>query len=289
MKTSILILSFVFGSNFFGYSQSLSPNRDVYSLGPRLVPQNVGDKNEFFSSFAGGLNALFNKSEAGASFDLSLQTYHYFIVLKKKQSVTSITKKDQSTISGTKDSYRGIDIYLFNRAAINFDSLKSIANDYLTSLQTSPLTLRINKEWFLTKNKEITEGDYSPVVSTLLTGDGRAIPYGDINNKVSVGFSGHLYLTLSASFKRIEFDSHGNEIDKGVIYFQPSFGVAYGTDAMMKNVFIDRSNRPLLSSECRIGFRSDNNTVKDWGILARYTWENITGPKFRIGITLAAK
>lgn len=264
-----LAFAVIFYNNI--YCQSLSVNKDKYNVGS-ITPQGLDNTNSFFNSFAGSINTLFNKNQAGASFDLSVQTYHYFFVTGKKTDTAKVHLKDGTTLSnGVKDRYRGFDFYLLNRAAINFDSLKTIANDYLTPLQTSPLTIRINKEFFLTKNKEITENDYSPVVSILITGDARAIPFGDLSSKVNLGASGHLFCTFSTLFKRIEFDPQGNEIDKGTMYFQPTFGMVYGTDDMMKNVFLDGKNRLLLTSELRFGFKSDKYAVKDWGLLVRYT------------------
>ncbi|MBL4861851.1 MAG: hypothetical protein JKY09_02385 [Crocinitomicaceae bacterium] len=158
----------------------------------------------------------------------------------------------------------------------------------ITSLQSSPLTLRIIKEFYLTKQHEINGTNYTPVLSLSVVGDGRAIPYGDVSNKVSIGASGHLYLTFSALFKRIEFDHMGREIDKGVMYFRPSFGIAYGTSKMMKSLFISRSYRPILSSECRLGFKSDEHKVKDFSILMRYTLTEIRGPRLSAGIILSS-
>jgi len=267
-------------------AQSIAEKNIKYRLSS-LQSQPSSSDNNLLRSFAGSLNALVNENSTGASFDLNLQTYHYFFPLRERKLDTiTVVKSDGKVLYGrTKEKYRGIDIYVFNRAAINFDSLKSIANDYITSLQASPLTLRINKQIYLTENKKITENDYNPVVSLIITGDARAIPYGDVSERIKLGASGHLFLTLSTLIKRIEFGDNGEEIDKGTMYIEPSIGVVFGTENMMSTLYADNKNRALLTSELRIGFKSDNLRIKDWGLLLRYTWEDIVGPKFRAGIT----
>lgn len=242
--------------------------------------------SQLFKAFTGGINAIYNNSQTKESFDLAVQTYHYFLITgrrSKSDSVHNLRVKANKTV---KELYNGIHFSLLNRAAIDFDTLKSIANSYITSLQASPITLRINKEFFITEQHDISPTSYTPVLSLVVLSDGRAIPYGDIENKVSMGVSGHLYLTFSALFKRIEFNSAGKEIDKGTMYFRPSFGIAYGNKEMMRSLSYSRKNEPIFSSQCKLGFYSDQQKVKDFSFLFQYTITKIKGPRIRAGIIL---
>jgi hypothetical protein len=72
------------------------------------------------------------------------------------------------------------------------------------------------------------------------------------------------------------------------MYIQPSFGIAVGSKEMMKSVYTDGKNKPLLSSECRLGFKSHSKSINDCCLLFRYTLSDIIGPKLRAGIILSS-
>lgn len=240
-----------------------------------------------FRLFTGSVNALYSGDEAKGGMDLSVQTYHYYLVTGKRPLKDSTQLRTTSQTS-LQHQYNGFEFFLLNRAALDFDTSRSLANDYITSLQASPITIRFMKEIFLTQQRSISSNSYSPVVSIQLTGDGRAIPYENIRNQVNVGASGHLYLTFSTQFTRLEFDHIGKEIDRGTMYLQPSIGIAFGNGEMMKSVYVDQKNKPLLSSECRLGFKSHAKTVNDCSLLVRYAISDVVGPKLRAGIILSS-
>jgi len=241
-----------------------------------------------FKVFTGGINAVYSNDRANGSIDVGVQTYHYFLVTgSKKRTDTSAQTPNVNTVYNYRD-FKGFEFFLLNRAALNFDTSRSIANDYITSLQSSPLTLRFVKELFLTKQHEITSSSYSPVISIRLIGDSRAIPFQDERNQLNFGASGNFYVTLSSQFTRLEFDKSGKELDRGTMYLQPSFGIAVGSNEMMKSIYLDNTNKLLLSSECRLGFKSKNKAVNDCSLLIRYTISDIIGPKLRAGIILSS-
>lgn len=255
-----------------------------------LKPQ-TSSQPTIFRLLTGGINAVYSDEKARGSIDLSVQTYHYFLVTgKRKDSDTIKMNALKGSVSNfnMKDQFKGFDFFLLNRASIDFDTTGSIANDYITSLQASPLTLRFVKEYFLTKQRSITSESYSPVISIRLTGDGRAVPYSDQRSQVGVGASGHFFVTFSTQFTRLEFDQKGKEVDRGTMYFQPSIGFAVGNSQLMKSVYEDQINKVLLSSECRLGFKSHSKTVNDCSLLVRYTPSNVLGPKLRAGIILSS-
>lgn len=237
-----------------------------------------------FKVLTGGINAVYSNDRAKGGIDLSVQTYHYYLVTGKKKEVDTLQKSS----SNLNRDYKGFEFFLLNRAAFNFDSSGSLANDYITSMQASPLTLRFMKELFLTKQQYISSSSYSPVISVRLTGDGRAIPFQDVRNQLNFGTSGNFYVTLSSQFTRLQFDQMGKELDRGTMYLQPSFGVAVGSKEMMKSVYTDGKNKPLLSSECRLGFKSHSKAINDCCLLFRYTLSDIIGPKLRAGIILSS-
>jgi hypothetical protein len=259
-----------------------------YSQNDSLLTQSTPStfQSNAFKVFTGGINAVYSNDRANGSLDVGVQTYHYFLVTGAKKKTDSLSQS--SSIKMNYRDFKGFEFFLLNRAALNFDTSRSVANDYITSLQSSPLTLRFVKELFLTKQHEITSTNFSPVISIRLIGDSRAIPFQDDRRNLNFGASGHFYVTLSSQFTRLEFNKAGKELDRGTMYFQPSFGIALGTDEMMKSVYVDQQNKPLLSSECRLGFKSSSRTVNDCSFLIRYTISDIVGPKLRAGIILSS-
>lgn len=243
-------------------------------------------ENRFFRSFAGSLNGLVQDNQTRGSFDLQVETYHYFIVTGKRIKNDSIHSLKVASGASLTDCYKGAHIFVLNRAAIDFDSIRTMANNYLSSLLGSPLTLRLSKEFFLGKNRSISEQNLTPVLSLLFFGDGRVIPYGTRESKVNIGASTHLYLGLMLRFKRIEFDHLGRMTDEGVMYLKPLIGFAVGTDEMMKSVSPVQSNKPLLTSACKIGFTSQRQRIKDFSFLMSYAHTPILGPRLRFGLLL---
>lgn len=248
---------------------------------PRSQPE-----NNFLSAFAGGVNALYSDQGTRGSIDLSVQTYHYYMITGKRRQQDSLQTRSDSL--SWKEQYRGFEFFLINRAAMDFDSLQTIANNYITSLQGSPVTIRFTKEYFLTKNRAITPTSLAPVLSLKLTGDLRAIPYGNGTKQVRFGGSTHLFLTLSSQFTRMEFNQTRELIDLGTMYLLPTIGIAIGNPEMMKSVFRERDQQLLVSTECRFGFRSQRKAVNDLSFLFRYTLTDVIGPRFRAGVILSS-
>lgn len=242
--------------------------------------------NNFFENFAGGINTLFSENGTGVSLDLSSYTVHYLIVLKQTQQKIRIKQNGNTYKDAVQEKYKGIDFYLINRTSINFDSLKTVANDYISSLQASPLTLRFDKVFYLTKTTEQSETNALPVVTFKQTIDGRGIPYNE-NGKISIGASVNAYSTFSVNLKTVQINDDGTVTNKGSIYFEPSVGFAYGTDSMMRTVFTDAHNKLLVTGELRFGFTSDEKEISDWGFILRYSFSDIIGPRFRAGIAIS--
>lgn len=245
-----------------------------------------------FKMFTGGINALYNDETTKGGIDLSVQTYHYFLVTGKniprvKDSISADNIKRVSPLK-VKDDYKGFDFFLLNRAAVNFDTTGSMASDYLSSLQASPLTLRFVKEIFLSKQHDITSFSYTPVLSVKLTGDSRLVPYNYRTDQMNVGASGNFFVTFSTQFTRLEFDHVGKEIDRGTMYIQPSFGLAIGNGELMRSVLMNPKDKVILASECRLGFKSHSKTVNDCCLLVRYALNEIIGPKLRAGLILSS-
>ncbi len=244
-------------------------------------------KTNFFRIFNGGINALYSDETTKGGIDLSVQTYHYYLVSGKRKQVDSLALRSGQEFN-VNDLYRGFEFFLLNRAAIDVDTTGSMGSDYISSLQPSPLTLRFVKELFLTRNKAITASSYAPVLSIKLTGDSRIIPYNYRTQQINVGASGNFFVTLSTQFTRLEFDHLGKEVDRGTMYIQPSFGIGIGNNELMRSVLISPKDKLILSSECRLGFRSHSKTVNDCCLLVRYALNEIVGPKIRAGLILSS-
>lgn len=281
-KFSALLILLLFNLSHRSYCQL---NDSI----PKTQTQNTTlIQSAYFQAFSGGINAIYNNNQTKGAFDLAVQTCHYFLITGKRAKTDSLHNLYLKSGNPINELYKGFHFFILNRAAVNFDSIKAIAVDYITSLRPSPFTFRLQKEMFLTSQHNFSEVDLTPVISILVIGDGRAVPYVNREEQINVGASGHLYLSLSTKFKRIEFDPIGRKIDQGVIYFKPSFGIAYGSNMMMKSVQKTTRNLPILSSECRLGFQSDKRSIKDFSFLLGYTITDIIGPRLRAGVLLTS-
>lgn len=245
-------------------------------------------RSDYFRVLTGGLNTLFSGEQARGSMDIGVQSCHYYLITGRRFKNDSLHRTMTSRKEPISKVYKGFHFYLLNRAAVNLDSIKSMASEYLASLKASPLTVRLRKEIFLSKQRMINPANYAPVISLMLTGDGRAIPFLDRTSKVQLGVSSHLYLTFSSLFKRLEFDVNGNMIDQGTIYLKPSIGIGYGSKELMKNVSPKGFKKPLLSTDWRLGFKSEKFNVKDFSLMMSYSISEMIGPRLRAGILLSA-
>lgn len=255
-------------------------------IGKREIPPER--QSDYFRVLTGGLNTLFSGEQARGSMDIGVQSCHYYLITGKRFKTDSIHRELVSRNEPISKVYKGFHFYLLNRAAVNLDSIRSMAAEYVSSLKASPLTLRLRKEIFLSKQRMINQLNYAPVISLLVTGDGRAIPFLDKNSKVQLGVSSHMYLTFSSLFKRLEFDIKGNTIDQGTIYLKPSIGIGYASKELMKNISPRGFNKPLLSTDWRLGFKSEKFNVKDFSLMMSYSISEMIGPRLRAGILLSA-
>jgi len=280
--TTVLLLFFSAISEMAAQSNSESYER--IRLNNLLTESDK--ENTFFNSFSGGIGALYNSTGSGSSIDLSSMTIKYLVIVGVKNDTVNIRTEDGTIIPNRlRQRFSSIDLYLINRAAINIDSLNTMANDYLTSLQASPITFRLGYEGYLTKNKEIDVNQMLPVIKYRFTGDIRAVPYSSQLGTAKFGGSSNLYFSILAHFRGLQIDE-GEIKDQGTFYIEPSIGFAYGNQELMESVFRDGKSKLLFSTELRFGFISDFNRIRDWGILARYTWEDVVGPNFRIGLNI---
>lgn len=279
------------------YAQSLGRLREKIVMPTKtdttIVPVDsavqVGriNRSEVFSQFSAGLGAVFNGSSKGTSFDLSSLTLRYFIPLGVKNESVTVVDDNGHTIPGAvRSRFRGLDVHLINRAALNTDSLKALANDYITSLQSSPLTFRLSYDGYLTKNQIIDVHHVLPVIKYRFSTDIRAVPYGNKSNTVDFGASYSLFFSILAQLRGIQ-DEEGVIEDEGTFYFEPSVGLVGGSQSMMETIFTDRRNRALVTSELRMGFLSDKNKIRDFGVIVRYTLADVSGAKFKIGFNIA--
>ncbi|TNE54717.1 MAG: hypothetical protein EP338_06155 [Bacteroidetes bacterium] len=280
IKGFLLFLLCWISCHFFHAQDSLIPSEGIRQ-GSAL--RNSG----FLNVLSGGLNGAYRPDGIHYGIDLAVQTYHYYLITGRKSKFDSIGhqqvklgKKDPSEI------YRGFDFYLLSRVSFNLDSLKGLVQEYLTSLLASPFTLRINKNYYLSRLHQLNPNDYSPVISLNLIADARIIPYHTLIRGMRAGASLHGFLGLSTFFKRIEFNGTDQIVDKGTLYFKPVFGFAFGSSELMSRTLRDNKLPILFSSECRLGFTSEALKFKDCSLLLRYIISEVYGPQLRFGILL---
>lgn len=240
-----------------------------------------------FSNFSGGLGGFANAG-IGGGVEITSNSLHYFLPIGKKntEEIDVVTSSQDTLKNRPRSRYKGIDIYLLNRATLNLDSLNAIANDYLTSTKPSPFTFRLAHEQFLSKNIVITEDDPVPILLFRLMGDIRAVPYANNNAKTVLGVSGHLYASLYLKSWLFEInDATGELKDKGSLYVEPAIGFAIGDAALMENTVYSSPSKPLVSVQLQLGYTSDKNKYKDWTAFIGYTFNKIVGPNLRISFT----
>ncbi|GJM32076.1 MAG: hypothetical protein DHS20C18_10770 [Saprospiraceae bacterium] len=252
---------------------------------PQPPEESANQKDFLFDKITGGVGALVNDMNGGASIDLASFTVKYLLPVGLKSDTISVKTENGAEPVGLTQRYRYISLYLINRAAISTDSSNTLANEYLTSLQGTPVTFRLAYEGFLTKSQVINEVQMLPMLKYKFSGDARVVPFNNASGIVTFGGSLNLYFSLLAHFRGIQID-HGKIKDQGTFYIEPSIGFAIGNQEMMETIVIDKGNKLLFSTELRFGFLSDKNRIQDWGVLVRYTWEDINGPNFRIGLTV---
>lgn len=240
--------------------------------------------NHLFQGFSGGMNALYSNKQTVGGIDLSIQTYHYYLITGKRDTKQH-PRLDSTSIKG---KYKGLDLYVLNRTAMNFDSIRSLADEYTTSMQASPLTFRFAREFYLFNSTPTLAASLAPLFYFVVSMDGRLVPYGDRKNRIAMGFSSHCYLTFATRFTTVELNEKGKEINKGTMYFKPSIGFALGGNEMMRSFVLNEEKNHLVSTECRMGFTSSDKSIGDYGLLVRYCITDIRGPKLRAGIVLSS-
>lgn len=244
----------------------------------------ITEEKHLFQGFSGGMNALYTNEQTVGGIDLSVQTYHYYLITGKRE-LKANSRLDSNSIKG---KYTGLDFYVLNRTAMNFDSIRSLADEYTTSMQASPLTFRFAREFYLFNSTPSITTALAPLFYFIVSIDGRLVPYGDRQNRVAMGLSSHCYLTLATRFTTVELDEKGREINKGNMYFKPSIGFAIGGNEMMRSFLVADNKSYIVSSECRMGFTSSDKSIGDYGLLVRYCLTDIRGPKLRAGIILSS-
>lgn len=168
-------------------------------------------------------------------------------------------------------SYWGIRV--LNRTAVSADSLRSLANDYLTSLQPAPVTVR---------------AEYPLHLSTLpvfnIRADLRGVPYADSSRNVRFAPSGHLFVgtALSRSARRV---ADGRVIDTGEVYFEPTLYLTYGGADLMQSIRPSAGTGMFTGAEVRFGYKSLRNRAFDIGLLGRCAFVDLIGPRCRLTLT----
>lgn len=258
----------------------------IFTFSQDQFHSNSIDAANTFFKFSGGLGALLQSGNGSAgSFDLSSTTLDYFIPLSYK--LDSFQLKDQNgshLYCSRYVRYKGVNLQIINRAAINLDSVNVSSNDYISSLEASPLTLRLSHNATLRSQNDLKVNQWLPALSYRISGDVRAIPFTNAEERVKIGTSAHLFISLLSQFKAVGFENN-QIIEKGNFYLEPSIGIVRGSDELMCYI-INKHKNIFLVTELKFGFSSSDTEIQDWGFLIRYTWEDLKGPQFRIGLKI---
>lgn len=247
----------------------------------------VHPMNGLFKLFSGGMNATYQDEKIIGNVDISVNTFHYFMITGVRKNQNDSLKLSNQ-LHAFKNQFIGFEFFLINRAVLDFDTTSAKILNYLSSLQAAPLTLRVSKEILLSKKSGMIPNSFLPVYLLRFTNDGRVIPYNAERGKMNIGSSINSFITLLCAFTRLEVSGTGELIDKGKMYFEPTLGISAGSMNMMKYATNNTKNEILYSAECRLGFHSDTKSVSDYGFLIRYVFNEVDSPKLRAGIVLSA-
>lgn len=80
-----------------------------------------------FKVFTGGINAVYSNDRANGSLDVGVQTYHFFLVTGTKKKTDTLSQDSKLQLNYR--DFKGFEFFLLNRAALNFDTSRSVAND----------------------------------------------------------------------------------------------------------------------------------------------------------------
>lgn len=258
------------------------------SGGRSIASEEELKQNIFFNQLNAGLSYLNNGDSRSGAFEIGLQTIHYMWVLGKKKTNVKVENGQADEVKAIRTNYYFIDFYLLNRASMNTDSIKTIASDFMMSLQPSPLTLRFDLPIRLSKNDVISTKNINPVVILKFGTDVRLTPFSKETN-IEIGTSGHGFATLTFNFAGYRVDDANNSIaDKGYFYFEPSYLVSYGNSELMKSLLVDYSKKKVFQSlDVRLGYHSNISTVNDFGLIISYTWVKIIGSNIRASVMIS--
>jgi len=141
MHSSIFISPFLLLTGYLCQAQTSNNNSSVDQEKRNFTKDklenptsNSEGSTNLFRAFAGSVNAIYNDNQAKGSFDLAVQTYHFYLITGRRYKNDSIHELLIDRKQSMKDIYRGFHFYLLNRAAIDFDTLRAIANNHITSI-----------------------------------------------------------------------------------------------------------------------------------------------------------
>lgn len=252
--------------------------------------QTLSEANsDWMNNFYSGVGFL---SKSGFVGELAMSAKRFEIFLGRSKRTIKVKTDSSSTkdYSKTRDLILGFSI--LNRATVSFDSLQYIANNYLLSLNPSPFTIRLDYLIPFAPDKEISVVEKNtPNIDLILQADARAIPFAGTNGSVDVGGSFHLFATFSltaTSYVKKDSAAQSRIIDEGNFYFEPTFYLIT-TSSLLGQSILQNKNTLIYGIDFKVGFKSHKSSVNDWGLSGYYTWDDVIGPKFRLGVIIKPK
>lgn len=251
------------------------------------TPTPASPKDEtsgWFNQFTAGLGALSNGG-SGVGLELSTTTRTFRIDLPMKRKAALITHEDGRQERGEVRTPRSIKFMILNRASINLDSLEAVANEYVTSLQAAPITARGQYVAYSYADPIDAAGTKMFTTNLVVGGDLRGVPYANESGSVKLGGTVHTFLKVQVETGGAELNTNGDPIDTGTFYVEPAIMIAFGGNGVMKSL-LDNDSRMFAGLDLRAGYKSDVDRFRDFGIVARWTWEKVRGAAFRVGASV---
>ena len=174
-----------------------------------------------------------------------------------------------------------------SRGLLALDSLSTTVNEYVNTLQGSPLCVRLAHQINLTNpTKALATGEPEPELFVNFLFDARLIPVALGKEITSAGGSFHFIPSFTASFPSGKGDDD-TEGDRFVI--QVTGNAAYITNDAAKILYLGQTAQKsyALSLEARMGLFSTEHPERNFNFLFKYNLQEVNGSRASIGFSFA--
>lgn len=239
------------------------------------------------SGIVGLLNTLDKKQNGdavGNFLDLGAKYSNFKIGL---HPATKFVVRDDTLFVTMKRKDLRFDI--INRGVISFDDIKYSINEYINSIQGSPITLRFSNQVPLDRKRKRANrllGLKQPEAFFIYGLDLRGLPLPFEEKNTVLGKSANLILTYA---NQSPLSTMASGIFDQKVYFQVSANIAYFDKEIRNKIVIDHDRNLLFSFEAVAGILSNENTLSNLSasFVFRPYKDNLVGSPFNFSLNFS--